>query len=135
MQELACIPLGKGTEEKKFFCDWSSGREVIRTLEDVEDKADFNTYNLPAYQTLPSIDSFVVLDDEDAEGEHERRVLAFQMTVARSRLVKRKGVKSTPSPAGPRDRETGRVQARPPHTSRVCVDRVTTACPRSSRGR
>ena len=94
MRELACISLGEDPVQRAFDCDWSGGREVFRKLNDMKGGIQPNTYYLPAHQTLPSIDSFVVLDGEDANGNDVRRVLAFQMTVASSHPVKRQGVKA-----------------------------------------
>jgi len=93
MRELACIPLGGDpSSQREFVCDWSGGREVFRKLDDIKRDIQPNKYYLPAHQTLPSIDSFVVLDGQDANGNDVRRVLAFQMTVASTHPVKRHGV-------------------------------------------
>ena len=94
MRELTCISLGEDPVERVFDCDWSGGRVVFRKLDDMKGGIQPNTYYLPAHQTLPSIDSFVVLDGEDANGNDVRRVLAFQMTVVSSHQVKRQGVKA-----------------------------------------
>ena len=97
MRELACVSLGDNSTRTTFKSDWSGGREVFRKLDDIVGNIKPSTYYLPAYQTLPSIDSFVVLDDEDENGNNVRRALAFQMTVARNHNVKRQGLEALQS--------------------------------------